>query len=143
MKEQALLRAVDAIMLAVPDLDQGLRFYRDQLNHELVWRNDALGQAGLRLPDGDTELVLSTELGSAVNWLVASVTHAVDSIVAAGGTIVAEPTDIPVGTVAVVADPFGNELVLLELSNGRYSTDATGHVTGVRRSDTDRSNTDR
>ena len=143
MKEQALLRSVDAVMLAVPDLDQGLRVYRDQLGHELLWRNDEVGQAGLRLPDGDTELVLSAELGSAVNWLVASVAQAVDVIISAGGTVVAEPRDIPVGTVAVVADPFGNELVLLQLSKGRYSTDATGHVTGVRRSDTDRSNTDR
>ena len=42
-----------------------------------------------------------------------------------------EPFDIPVGRVAVVADPFGNTLVLLDLSKGHYVTDATGNVTGV------------
>jgi hypothetical protein len=31
----------------------------------------------------------------------------------------------------VVADPFGNSLVLLDLSKGRYVTDDTGLVTGV------------
>jgi hypothetical protein len=39
--------------------------------------------------------------------------------------------DIPVGRLAVVQDPFGNRLVLVDLSAGRYRTDATGGVTGV------------
>jgi predicted enzyme related to lactoylglutathione lyase len=49
----------------------------------------------------------------------------------AGGRVVVAPFDIPVGRVAVVADPFGNTLVLLDLSKGRYVTDSTGNVTGV------------
>ena len=44
----------------VPDLDTGLRFYRDFLGHELRWRNDAIGQAGLGMPSGGTEIVLTT-----------------------------------------------------------------------------------
>jgi hypothetical protein len=31
----------------------------------------------------------------------------------------------------VVADPFGNFLVLVDLSKGHYVTDDTGNVTGV------------
>jgi hypothetical protein len=46
--------------------------------------------------------------------------------------VVTGPFDIPVGRVAVVADPFGNVLVLAGLSKGRYVTDRTGNVTGVR-----------
>jgi hypothetical protein len=34
--------------------------------------------------------------------------------------------------VVVVADAFGNELVLVDLSKGRYVTDADGTVRGVR-----------
>ena len=49
----------------------------------------------------------------------------------AGGRVIAEPFDIPVGRVAVVADPFGNALVLVDLSKGCYVTDGAGHVTGV------------
>jgi hypothetical protein len=45
--------------------------------------------------------------------------------------VVSQPFDIPVGRVAVVADPFGNTLVLVDLSKGRYVTDASGNVTGV------------
>jgi predicted enzyme related to lactoylglutathione lyase len=134
-----LIRKVDAVTVPVPDLDSGLRFYRDRLGHELLWRNDELGQAGLALPDTDTEIVLSTGLDLAPAWLVASADEAAADVVAAGGRMVAEPADIPVGRVAVVADPFGNPLVLVDLSKGRYVTDETGTVTGVSPSPSPRS----
>jgi hypothetical protein len=82
---------VDAVTVPVPDLDQGLQFYRDQLGHELVWRNDAEGRVGLRLPESQAELVLSTNLEYAVNWLVASVLEAVEMIIEAGGKLILEP----------------------------------------------------
>ena len=126
-----VLRMVDAVTVSVPDLDQGLEFYRDRLGHDLLWRNDELGQAGLRLPDSKTELVLSTNLQYAPNWLVTSVQDAVADIVAAGGIVLVEPHEIPVGRLAVVADPFGNTLILLDLSVGRYTTDPAGRVTAV------------
>jgi hypothetical protein len=49
----------------------------------------------------------------------------------ASARLVTEPFDIPVGRVAVVEDPFGNELLLIDLSKGRYRTDADGSVTGI------------
>jgi predicted enzyme related to lactoylglutathione lyase len=136
-KPPPLLRAVDAVMVPVPSLDEGLRFYRDQLGHELLWRSDPLGQAGLRLPEGEAELVLSTRHDYAPNWLVTSVAEAVETVLAAGGHVVQQATPIPVGQLAVVADPFGNLLVLLDLSTGRYVTDSSGHVTQVKSSDDD------
>ena len=127
-----LLRSVDAVSVPVPDIDAGLRFYASALGHPLRWRHDAIGQAGLGLPDSDTELVLSTgERPSEPNWLVESADAAAERFHAAGGRIVQEPFDIPVGRVAVVADPFGTELVLVDLSKGRYATDEHGRVTGV------------
>ena len=117
--------------MPVPSLDAGLRFYRDGLGHPLIWRNDTTGQAGLRLPASDTELVLTTEQRYEPDWLVDSVDEAVAAVREAGGRVVAEPVDIPVGRAAVVADPFGNTLVLLDLSAGRYVTDDEGKVTGA------------
>lgn len=131
MASTPLLRMIDAIAVPVPDLDSGLRFYRDHLGHALLWRNDAIGQAGLALPDGDTELVLTTQLDYAPNWLVTSADDAAAAVQAAGGRVVTAPFDIPVGRIAVVADPFGNLLVLIDLSKGRYTTDERGAVTGV------------
>ena len=126
-----LLRMVDAVTVRVPDLDSGLRFYCDALGHSLNWRNDSIGQAGLRTPDSATEIVLTTEHGYEPNWLVESVDESVATFAGNGGEVLVEAFDIPVGQVAVVADPFGNALVLVDLSKGRYETDEGGSVTGV------------
>jgi NTP pyrophosphatase (non-canonical NTP hydrolase)/predicted enzyme related to lactoylglutathione lyase len=129
--DSPLLQKVDAVTVPVPDLDAGLSFYRDALGHQLAWRNEEVGQAGLRLPGSETELVLTTREDYAPSWLVESADRAARAVRAAGGRVVGEPADIPVGRVAVVTDPFGNALVLLDLSKGRYTTDAAGQVTGV------------
>jgi predicted enzyme related to lactoylglutathione lyase len=127
-----MLRAVDAVTVPVPTLDEGLHFYCDVLGHRLKWRNDAISQAGVALPESDTELVLTTELQYEPDWLVESVDRAVAVFVNSGGAVLVEPFDIPVGRLAVVADPFGNALVVLDLSKGTYATDSDGKVTGVR-----------
>lgn len=132
MTTPPLLRSVDAVTVPVPDLDAGLAFYRDHLGHRLLWRNDDIGQAGLALATGDTELVLSTRAPYAPTWLVSSVEDAATAMAEAGGRCVAGPSDIPVGRLSVVADAFGNELVLVDLSKGRYLVDDSGHVTGVQ-----------
>lgn len=126
-----LLRKVDAVTFHVPDLDAGIAFYADRLGHELRWRNDAIGAAAVGLPESDTEIVLTTQHGYEPNWLVDSADAAAETIEAAGGRVLAAPFDIPVGRVAVVADPFDNVLVLIDLSKGRYVTDEHGTVTSV------------
>lgn len=85
----ATLREVDAVTLPVPDLDGGLAFYVEALGHTLSWRNDAIGQAGIALPDSDTEIVLTTQHGYEPNWLVDDVTVAAERFREAGGDVVA------------------------------------------------------
>lgn len=127
-----LLRSVDSVQIPVPSLDAGLAFYRDALGHELLWRTERA--AGLRMPDSETEIVVQTERPQPeVDLLVESVEVAARRVVEAGGTVRAGPFEIPVGRVVVVADPFGNPLVLLDLSKGRFQTDASGVVVGVER----------
>jgi predicted enzyme related to lactoylglutathione lyase len=65
------------------------------------------------------------------DFLVDSAEEAVRRVEAAGGTVLSAPEDIPVGRVTVVADPFGNPLVLLDLSKGTFQTGPDGTVTGV------------
>jgi predicted enzyme related to lactoylglutathione lyase len=79
-----------------------------------------VGQAGLALPDGDSELVLTTEQDYEPNWLVDDVADCVRIVEDDGGATVVPPFDIPVGRAAVVQDPFGNRLVVVDLSRGRY-----------------------
>ena len=129
-----LLRQLDCVQLPVPDLDAALAFYRDRLGHPLIWRTGTA--AGLRLPDSGTELVLDTGRPQPeVDFLVDSADQAAARLVAAGGRILVEPFDIPVGRLAVAADPFGNPLTFLDLSKGRYVTDPDGNVTGVAGAD--------
>jgi catechol 2,3-dioxygenase-like lactoylglutathione lyase family enzyme len=123
-----LLRGIDCVQIPVPDLDAGLRFYRDGLGLELKWRHAT--QAGLRL--GDSELVLQIERPDLeTDLLVDSVEEAIRRVEELGGTALSRPADIPVGKVAKVADPFGNPLVLLDLSKGTFQTGPDGTVTGV------------
>ena len=123
----SLLKKVDCIQLPVPDLEAALGFYRDRLGHEVIWRTEQA--VGLRLPGSDAELVLQTERPEPeVDWLVASVEAAVEQIVAAGGSVDVPPFDIQIGRCAVVRDPWGNALVLLDMSRGALVTDTEGRV---------------
>jgi predicted enzyme related to lactoylglutathione lyase len=131
MRAKPVLQSIDAVTVPVPNLDAGLDFYRGVLGHELRWRNDEIGQAGLALAAAASEIVLTTQHGFEPNWLVESVDDAAAAFRDGGGKVLAEPFDIPVGRIAVVADPFENVLVLIELSKGRYETDEAGVVTGV------------
>lgn len=124
-----LFLKIDCYSVPVPDLDQALAFYSDRLGHELIWRSKTA--AGLRLPESNAELVLSAENRPAETDLqVADVRAAVQRFRQAGGEIVAGPFEIQIGLCAVVKDPWGNHLVLLDTSKGLLKTDENGNVTG-------------
>jgi len=125
-----LFRNIDCLQIPVPDLDDGLAFYRDKLGHELIWRTETA--AGLRMTETNAELVIQTERPQLeVNLRVASADAAIERIVEAGGKLVAGPFDIQIGRCAVVLDPWGNVLTVLDARKGRLVTDDAGNVTGV------------
>ncbi len=125
--DEPLFRKVDCLRLPVADLDAGLAFYRDALGHALNWRSATA--AGLRMPATDAELVIHTEgHPPEVDLLVDAVAPAVERFVAAGGSVVQGPFPIAIGLCAVVTDPWGNPLVLLDMSNGALEADADGNV---------------
>ncbi|MCB0053169.1 MAG: hypothetical protein KDE24_26910, partial [Caldilinea sp.] len=66
--------------------------------------------------------------GLEVDLLVASADAAAERFVAAGGTLVAPVFDIQIGRCAVVRDPWGTVLVLLDMSKGALVTDEAGRV---------------
>ncbi len=113
----ALFRKLDCIQLPVPDLGAALAFYGERLGHQVLWRRER--SAGLRLPETDAELVLQTEREEPeTDILVASADAAADDFVRAGGRLVEPPFDIEIGRCAVVEDPWGNRLVLLDMTKG-------------------------
>ena len=135
MKRSPLIQKIDCVRFFVPDLEAGLAFYRDRLAHELIWRTEEA--VGLRLPGSDAEIVLHTEpTGPEIDMKVDSADGAAARFEEAGGTVVMPPFDIQIGRCAVVQDPWGNELVLLDSSKGLLTTDEEGNVIGNQAPDT-------
>src|SRR5512136_1395531 len=125
------LRLIDCVQIPVPDLSDGIDFYGKHLGHSLIWRTSEA--AGFRLADSSSELVIHTQnRGIEIDWLVDSVDATVQRWRESGGTIVAGPFDIKIGRCAVLRDPWGNELVILDSSKGILEVDSEGNVTGVK-----------
>ncbi len=127
-----LFTNVDCHGVEVADLDAALDFYVRGLGHTLLWRSET--GAGLRLRDAEAmpELVLHTD-----HWPIATalrvddVERAIERFLEAGGRLRDGPEEIPIGKLAVVEDPFGNALVMLDGSKGNLQTDADGNVIGL------------
>src|SRR5262245_13634060 len=124
---RGLFEGVDCLSIPVPDLDAALAFYSAKLGHELIWRIDAA--AGLRLPGSNAELVLHTgERPMETDLTVVSVPEALMRFTAAGGKILKGPFEIQIGRCAVVADPWGNVLIILDKSKGTLQVDEDKRV---------------
>ena len=85
-----------------------------------LWRDD--GHVGLDLPETDAEIVLHTEPDlppdGLVHYLVDDVVAAVRELETKGCAIVEPPFDIPIGKCAVIRDPFGVTLCILDMTKG-------------------------
>jgi len=124
-----LIKKVDCIQLYVPDIQSGIKFYQDKLGHKLKWRtNDS---AGFLMQESESEIVIQTSRKTQeTDLLVESVDSAVVTLVDAGAEVIVPAFDIQVGRCAVVLDPWGNRLVILDLSKGVLLTDSEGKVVG-------------
>jgi predicted enzyme related to lactoylglutathione lyase len=122
-----VLKKINAVLVKVPSIQEGLDFYREQLGMQTFWKKDTIASVHL----GDGQLVMSTTLDPETNILVESVEHAVNVFVSAGGKLVSPIEDIEVGKLAIVEDAFGNRLTLLDFSKGFYKIDESNNVVGV------------
>ena len=130
METKPLLEYVDCIRCSVPDIETGLKFYRDELGLELAWK--LKDYAGLLMPETKTEIVLdSHQHQPEIFFRVRSVDKAVKQITTAGGKVIVPLYEIEVGFCAAVEDPFGNRFVLMDTSKGVFVTDTQGNVTGI------------
>lgn len=120
---------IDCLRLYVPDLMEGIKYYHEKLGLPIKWRTDT--SVGFLLDDKSGELVIQNEHNwSETDIKVDSVFEVIETIKKSGGTIKQQPFDIKIGKCAVVEDPWGNEMVLLDSTKGEFKTDSLGNIIG-------------
>mgnify|MGYP000960081039 CR=1 FL=1 len=125
-----LFRNIDCIEFYVSDLDEGIKYYCDSFGLKLLWRAET--SVGLGMENEIAEVVLQTDRKKMnVDFKVESVVDSLEIITASGGKIIRGPFDIPIGKCAVIQDKWENEYIILDMTKGKYVTDADGNVTGV------------
>jgi catechol 2,3-dioxygenase-like lactoylglutathione lyase family enzyme len=122
----AVFRKIDCTLLHTPDLAAAIDFYQGRLGQKLIWKSDEA--AGFEMPDAEAELVVHTRLGPETDLVVNCVAEAFDQLIAAGASCITPPFDIAIGKCAVLKDPFGNVLTILDRSKGRLKVDEAGNV---------------
>ena len=118
-----MLKKVDCVMIRVSDVTEALNFYADVFGLKPIWQDERAGQAGLLFPESDTEIVLHADPAIPgqveVHYLVDDVPAAVQKYTEQGCKLLVEPFDIRMGKCAVIQDPFGTRLCILDMSKGR------------------------
>jgi catechol 2,3-dioxygenase-like lactoylglutathione lyase family enzyme len=102
-------------MVRVDDLDAGVAFYTGTLGLRQLWRDET--SVGMAMPETDAEIVLhTTDLEYATHYLVDDVRAAVATW---QGRLRTEPFEIAIGWCAVLEDPFGNPVCILDMTKGQ------------------------
>jgi len=118
-----MLRKIDCVLVRVPDLAPAAEFYTRVFGLRELWRDEA--SIGLGMAETDAEIVLHTmnlPADRSVHYLVDDVAGAVAAAERAGCTVREEPFDIAIGRCAVLVDPFGNAVCVLDMSKGPRPT---------------------
>ncbi len=115
-----MLRKIDCVMLKVAELEKAAAYYETVFGLKRLWQD--AHSVGMGMPETDAEIVLhdNADLPKevSVHYLVDDVLQAVDHFVAHGCIIRAAPFDIAIGKCAVVEDPFGNIIAILDMTKG-------------------------
>jgi lactoylglutathione lyase len=115
-----MFRKIDCVMVRVDEPDTAAQYYVDVFGMHVVWQDEM--SVGLGFPETDAEIVLhrSTDLPRdiEVHYLVDDVTEAVAILAQKGCEVLVEPFDIAIGKCAVIKDPFGVMLCILDMTKG-------------------------
>ena len=124
-----MFESVDCLMFYVPDLDEGVKYYHDKLRLQIAWKSE--DSIGFLMDDKKTEIVIQNkEKKEETDIKVKSVIETVEQIRRSGGKIISGPFDIKIGKCAVIEDPWGNRMVILDSTKGTFITDDKGNITG-------------
>ena len=117
------LRKIDCIMVKVDDVERARDFYTRVFGMIPVWKDTYTpGAVGLRFPETDAEIVLHNiaDIPARVDvtYLVDDVVAAVATLKDAGCTVIEAPFDVVIGKCAVILDPFGTPMTIIDMTKG-------------------------
>jgi predicted enzyme related to lactoylglutathione lyase len=107
-------------MIRVENVEAAAAYYAKVFGLQPHWSGD--GSIGLVFPESDTEIVLHSDpnIPSSVEvyYLVDDAVAAVEDYTAQGCQVLVFPFDITIGKCAVIKDPFGTRLCILDTTKG-------------------------
>lgn len=121
-----MFKKIDCLLLKVSDLEAGLQFYSEKLGHEVIWKTATA--AGMKLSESNAELVISTENGPETDLQVENTIKSFNALIAAGAKSIVPPFEIAIGNCAVLEDPWGNQITILDTSKGLLKVDSQKNV---------------
>lgn len=115
-----MFRKISSVMIRVNDVAEAINFYSNVFGLKPIWEDQQNQQAGLLFPDSDAEIVLHcdpTISGQVVvQYLVDDVLAEIERYVHQGCKVLTAPFETRKGQGAVVQDPFGTRLYLVDMS---------------------------
>lgn len=115
-----MLRKIDCVMIRVDDVQAAAEYYARVFGLQPRWSGD--DAIGLVFPESDAEIVLHNDPGIPssveVHYLVDDVVEAAAACAAQGCQVLVEPFDITIGKCAMIADPFGTRMCILDMTKG-------------------------
>ncbi len=111
------------VMIVVKDMDRSVAFYRDVLGLKLLfkqsnWSQFDAGRIILGLhPEGE-QVKVGPTTGFSVGIYVEDIVRATSELKRRGGKLAIEPRDEPFGRWALLKDPDGYNIQVVELKSG-------------------------
>jgi len=110
-------------MIKVDDVQKAQKFYVETFGMIPVWKDlHTPGAAGLRFPESDSEIVLHNiaDIPARVDvtYLVDDVAAALVGLKSEGCAVLEGPFDVTIGKCAVITDPFGTPMTLIDMTKG-------------------------
>lgn len=110
---------IDSIMFYVSSLEKSAEFYSCVLGLRQVWADEEQGMIGFSFKRSDSEIVIHSDPdlpNPSFSFLVRNAEKFCDEFQKKGYRVVKEPFEVRCGKYAVLADPDGNELPIIDLT---------------------------
>lgn len=113
------LLKIDNVMYRVSDLKKAEEFYKNILGLKKVWEDNHAKMVGFVFEQSDSEIVIHANPDipkSEYSYLVENVTAFCEEVKKQGYKVLLEPIDVRPGKYALIADPDGNEIPIIDLT---------------------------